>query len=449
MAYLTRLAEYRDALYRRAADFSQQIDGDERKRLLSHAFALTTVAVAAAFNSALAGAHAAAPFLLFQAAVAITATQTDFAAASVATLASLLAVRLVSGVDLVTGLLFSAEALLISVLIVRIRRMLEKERQRTAAADDWIRALKATERQARVVDRALDRLDEVSTDAVIVVLDSAGRIVDWRAGAARTYGIERDAVVGHSAAGLFEPPLSDAEFDRLLTESTHAQARRVGHHRRADGSPFTADVEMKPLSRGGLDGFTMIVRDLTRQEAWDAFAASATDAHARLRSEADIAQHQLATLQNITDPSLNLLDTPDVIRTLLNRLRDAIDAEGIALVHTGRFQRRVYCAAAGLQCRRGTQRAQAQSRDDDPGRALIIHNDAASVAEMSAVEWPDGVSSLIAVPVVCAGSKQAVIEVVSARRRHSTEWEIALVQVVAARLAGLLRDDPYADAGAA
>jgi hypothetical protein len=193
----------------------------------------------------------------------------------------------------------------------------------------------------------------------------------------------------------------------------------------------------------------MIVRDLTHQQAWAAFAAVADETQAQLRQEAEVAHRQLETLQYLTDPSLNALEPEALVKTLLSRLQAAIDAEGIALVHTGRFRRRVFCADNGLQCLRGSQRPLAELRNEDPDRALIVHNDPASVLQLSAVQWPEGVSSLIAVPVMSAGARQAVIEVVSSRRRYSTEWEIALVQVVAARLAGVTRDEPFADAGAA
>jgi hypothetical protein len=78
----------------------------------------------------------------------------------------------------------------------------------------------------------------------------------------------------------------------------------------------------------------------------------------------------------------------------------------------------------------------------------MIHNDSAAVAEVSAAVWPDEVSSLIAVPLVRAGSTTAVLEVVHRTGRRATEWEIALVQVVAARMAGFLGDGSYRDAAA-
>ena len=71
----------------------------------------------------------------------------------------------------------------------------------------------------------------------------------------------------------------------------------------------------------------------------------------------------------------------------------------------------------------------------------MIHNDPAAAAEVSAAVWPDDVSSLIGVPLVRAGSTTAVLEVVNRTGRRASEWEIALVQVVAARIAGFLEDE--------
>jgi len=76
-----------------------------------------------------------------------------------------------------------------------------------------------------------------------------------------------------------------------------------------------------------------------------------------------------------------------------------------------------------------------------PGYTLLIHNDPHRVAELSIVTWPDATASLIAVPVVRAGATLAVLEVVYTRGRRSTEWDIALIHVVAARIAGVLKSD--------
>ena len=133
---------------------------------------------------------------------------------------------------------------------------------------------------------------------------------------------------------------------------------------------------------------------------------------------------------------------------MLERLRGSIDADGIALVQLNRFRRSVICAPGGLQCQRGIQRPLGEIRRPDASRTLILHNDPAGVSELSAAGWPDGVSSLISVPVVRGGATMAVMEVVNRAGRRATEAEIALVQVVAARVAGFVQEDAYADSGA-
>jgi hypothetical protein len=192
---------------------------------------------------------------------------------------------------------------------------------------------------------------------------------------------------------------------------------------------------------GGLDGFTMIVRDLTHQQARAAADWSTVEAQAQLRAEVELAQRQLSTLQDLTDPTLNSLGDLQFVTALVDRLRTAINAEGIALIQFGRVPQHLYCASSGLQCQQGNHRPVVNVTDT--ARTWMIHNDPSGVAEVSAAVWPNDVSSLIAVPVVRAGSKQAVLEVVNRTGRRATEWEIALVQVVAARIAGFLDDESH------
>jgi GAF domain-containing protein len=76
-------------------------------------------------------------------------------------------------------------------------------------------------------------------------------------------------------------------------------------------------------------------------------------------------------------------------------------------------------------------------------RTLVIQNDPARVAELSLAGWPETVSSMIAVPVMYAGRVEGAIEVVGLRGRRSTEWEIAVIQVVAGRFAGRTLGERY------
>jgi len=187
-------------------------------------------------------------------------------------------------------------------------------------------------------------------------------------------------------------------------------------------------------------------RDLRRELA--DFTTSMAKAETALRQEADIAREQLETLQSVTDPSLNALAGTELVVALLDRLRLVLDADGVAVMRVGAFRSRVMTARAGLQPTTGARKTLAEVRQHPTGRTLLIHNDADQLEQVSVFAWPEGATSLIAVPVVRSGQTRAVLEVVKCQPGRSTEWEIALAQVVAERTAGLMRDDEYADAGA-
>jgi PAS domain S-box-containing protein len=414
-------------------DVLQRLDTREQQRLTTHAVGLGTV-VAAIFLRWLFGVANEPQFWLFSAAIALSAAVGGAAPALVSALASLLAVRLSTDLPMTSSLLFVAEGLAVGLIVAFFRTTIEQERKRMNAIEPWMRELKSTERYGRLVESALSQLDEAA-DTVVVMLDSSGRISGWRAGATRLYGCAAADVNGTSPASLFDDLPEDA-FARIILAARQGESAYTGRQRRADGSTFDAEVRIRPLSRGGFDGFAMIVHDLTDHHAY-----------LQLRQEADVANRQLWTLRHLTDPSLNSLAGGELVTTLLDRLRGAIDAEGVALVYMEKFRRRVICADSGLQCERGVYRPPLDLRRADAGRTLMIHNDAAAVAESSAAGWPADVRSLMAMPVVRAGATQAMVEVAYRTGRRATEWEIALVQVAAARIAGL-QDDRYADSGA-
>jgi PAS domain S-box-containing protein len=409
-------------------------DEQEQRRFAMHGLTLAVVAVAALIRWTI-DVGGEPQFWLFYAAIAVAAARGGAASAATAALASLLVARVAVGVSWTAGALFLVEGLTIAFVAGGLTRSVEKERRRLLALEPWMRDLKSSERQGRLVDSAFSRLDEAA-ETVVVLLDRSGRVSDWRLGATRLYGHAAPDIVGTSPTALFDD-LSDDGFARLVADARQNGGSHAGRQRRADGTTFAADVQIRPLSRGGFDGFAMIVRDLTRQEAYS-----------ELQAEADVATRQLALLHHVTDPSLNALAGPAFITTILDRLRSAIEADGVALVYMERLRRRVLHAAGGLPCERGLALPPLDLRRFDAGRTVMIHNDAAGVAESSVAGWPGDVTSMKAVPVVRAGSAQAVMEVVNRRSRPATEWEIVLVQVAAARIAGFLQDDRYADSGA-
>jgi PAS domain S-box-containing protein len=443
--WLTRAGASWMSLRARVAPHSDSFKTAERSRLAAHGFAVSVVAGAVLLRWMLGTSPDEPQFWLFYVAIVLSAAYGETAAALVATLLSVLLARVGSAVPLSTALLFGLEGLLIALVVLRMSRAIRDLRRSLATLCNSTRELKSAERQARRVDCALSRLEQASEDTALILLDQSGHVSDWRAGATRVYGIESSEMVGRSAATLFDEP-GEADVSRLLSEARRASTRHTCRQLRAKGTTFAAEIEISPLGSGGLDGFTMIVRDLTHQQARAAADCSTAEAQAQLRAEVELAQQQLSTLQDLVDPTLNSLADLQIITALVDRLRTAINAEGIALIHLGRLPRHLCCASSGLQCQLLNHRPVVNVTDT--ARTWMIHNDPSGVAEVSAAVWPNEVSSLIAVPVVRAGSKQAVLEVVNRTGRRATEWEIALVQVVAARIAGFLEDESHTDSGA-
>ncbi|PYR01421.1 MAG: hypothetical protein DMF97_07815 [Acidobacteria bacterium] len=417
----------------------------EWDRLRTHALALLFVTAAVAAKVFLGITAESATFVLSGAAVVFSTATGGLPAGVVATLAAVVLARAINHASPVVSGLFALEGFLISVVVIRLSAVAEEYAQEVDAAEARIRELKTLERHARAIDIACERLEHVPNDYAVVILDPRGRITEWRAGAQRQFGWRPDDVVGTSGSRLFALDSDDEGFAQLLARAKASGiARWNGRQRRADGTEFEAQVDIQPFVEPGCDGFTILIHDRTREQEWQAFTASTVDAQVALREEADVAQRQLATLQHVTDPSLYALPTADVVTALLDRLREAVDADGVALVRGQASQRRVVAATEGLQPIGAAERPDGASDH----RTLLIQNDPARVAEMSLAGWPETVSSMIAVPVMYAGRVEGAIEVVGLRGRRSTEWEIAVIQVVAGRFAGRTLGERYVRADA-
>jgi len=417
----------------------------EWDRLRTHALALLFVTAAVAAKVFLGITAESATFVLSGAAVAFSTATGGLPAGVVATLTAVVLARAINHASPVVSGLFALEGFLISVVVIRLSAVAEEYAQEVDAAEARIRELKTLERHGRAIDIACERLEHVPSDYAVVILDPRGRITEWRAGAQRQFGWRPDDVVGTSGSRLFALDSDDEGFTQLLARAKASGiARWNGRQHRADGTEFEAQVDIQPFVEPGCDGFTILIHDRTREQEWQAFTASTVDAQVALREEADVAQRQLATLQHVTDPSLYALPTADVVTALLDRLREAVDADGVALVRGQDSRRRVVAATEGLQPIGAAERPDGASDH----RTLLIQNDPARVAEMSLAGWPETVSSMIAVPVMYAGRVEGAIEVVGLRGRRSTEWEIAVIQVVAGRFAGRTLGERYVRADA-
>ena len=286
------------------------------------------------------------------------------------------------------------------------------------------------------------QLEEIAVDHALILLDRQGKIAAWGLSAERLYGKGSNRALGATGATLFADESADQVFKRLLADAVRTGAATyAGRHVRADGSIFDADVDLRLVSQMGGDGFTMLLHDRTSDQEHQAAAIANAEAQRAVRQEADLAQRQLATLRAVTDPALNELSPSDLAVELLDRVRAAVSADGVALVVARTIQsKRLLSSSGGLRPDGLRDERAIDTLTGSGSRIVLIQNDRERVSERSLLRWPADVGSLIAVPVVHAGDIVGSLEVVDVKARRSTEWEIALIQVAAARIAALARD---------
>ena len=123
-------------------------------------------------------------------------------------------------------------------------------------------------------------------DFAITLLDGAGRIVSWNAGARQITGFENDEVVGQSSAMLY----TDGDVVDMVPDQHLQQARRNGRVesdgwcKRKDGSRYWGNTVLTALYRGDgtLYGFLRISRDLTERRVAEEHSHKLNRIHAVL-----------------------------------------------------------------------------------------------------------------------------------------------------------------------
>lgn len=419
---------------------------NDQKRLTDHVVALLLVASAVTLDTVVGANNTLAALLLASIAVAISACLGGVSPAIVATLGAVLATRLAGQVGLAASVVLTVEGLLIAWLAWKASAILTAAASRVTFAARRNRELVSAETRLRRIEAACGRIESSSAEYAVLVVDDRGDVLEWRESATRVLAWNGDAMRGQTAAQVLR--MDDAAFQQALVAARYAgESRFLQTCARADGTTFDAEVAIYCEPTPMPSAFTILIRDRSREQEWHTFVDYSNDLQSALREEVDVAHRQLATLQYVTDPSLSQLGTRQAVPTLLERLRAALDVEGVAFIPVGR-PRSIVIATEGLEPEDVTDRWPTDSRALQSGRILVVHNDSARVAAMSGARWPGEASSLIVVPVISGARVEGTIEVAGVKPRRSTEWEIALAQVVAAQIAARLQRDNMLDADA-
>jgi hypothetical protein len=243
--------------------------------------------------------------------------------------------------------------------------------------------------------------------------------------------------VTHIAGEQFAPGGAGLLLDAVIGLKALSIALVVGTLRVRIASDSSEIVDRDRRAGWLLDEVKRLKQELAATKEASAVA------HAQVSDEAAQARFQLETLQSVTDPGLNTLNGEELVTSILDRLREALGSDGVALCAVDGRTGRIFSAGEGLGPLGVVKRSPAEFRENGSRRTVLVHNDAQRVADISLCGWPSEVTSLIAVPIAPGGRLQLVVEVVNRQGQRATEWELALIQVVAERAAGLLRGDSY------
>jgi len=112
------------------------------------------------------------------------------------------------------------------------------------------------------------------SDYAIFVLDTAGRVASWNAGAERVMGYAADEIIGEHCSRFYTP--GDVEGGKPESDLRAAEAEGDHHEEgwrvRKGGGEFWAEVLTTPLRDAGgrLRGFSKVTRDVTERKRLEA-----------------------------------------------------------------------------------------------------------------------------------------------------------------------------------
>jgi PAS domain S-box-containing protein len=281
-------------------------------------------------------------------------------------------------------------------------------------------------------------------DYAIFVLDPAGYIRSWNAGAKRIKGYETSEILGKHFSIFYPPPeIRRGKPDyELRVAADEGRWEEEGWRLRKDGTRFWANVVITALrdENGALVGFAKVTRDLTERRQSEEERRQLLVMERAARAEAEESLERLEAIQSVTEAALSHLELDDLLSTLLDRIADVLSVDTVAILLLNEEERVLEARAAkGLEeeVERGVR---IPIGFGFAGRVIserrpIILDDVPHAAVLNPILREKGIRSLLGVPLQIEQRIIGVLHVGTLVPRHFREVDERVLQIVADRVA--------------
>jgi PAS domain S-box-containing protein len=287
-------------------------------------------------------------------------------------------------------------------------------------------------------------LVDSAVDYAIFLLDPTGHIRTWNPGAQRIKGYTADEIVGKHFSIFYLPQ----EVRRGKPDYALRVAFDEGHWEeenwrlRKDGSRFWASVVLTALfdATGQHVGFAKVTRDLSERKRAEEDRAELLALERRARTDAEAALEQLRAIQRVTETALAHLDLDGLLATLLERISEALFVDTVAILLLYEDEQVLIPRAAkgieeeveaGIRLPLGRGFAGRIAAERRP----IVLDDVEHADVLNPILHEKRIRSLLGTPLIVEGRVIGVLHVGTLHYRQFTEADVALLQVVADRVA--------------